>query len=477
MKTRVLAATVLIAACTCVAPLGAMAQEGPGLAQMLRLVPDDQRTYRAWQLFSYIDFRAVETAAGLPHPEAEVPPLTGDEAELFDDWPEERRQAWRNNLARITAGPIDLIAYARERESMADRMADATGVDLFAIDRALTFWDYPPVSLYAGAPPIADVAAMNTWSDLTSRGYALDRSDAVPVWHRFADDMSVAMLSDRGSAADPFDGDALYSVRLAVLPDLLVNARNWPDLRRVLGLHADGGGSIAPLVEPMVEAVLALDGVEGRVLQAWAAPLAVLAHRQMSVEALMAGLTAEPDVPLPDAATLERMLAEGAPEIGPLPPYPLALFVDLQAGSDQVHAMVLPYADRERAEAAARIVGGRLETWMPEGGPTGEPVVAALSGSVETLVVDVPELATAVGLSFLRQVGGASDDDRAAVRDGTAGVDGAVAVIAVRYPMPQDLSQPLDLVAGTGGPGSLGRIWIAWLEAAIEARFTPLAVP
>ncbi len=462
----------LLAAAACAACLShdALAQErAPGFLDLIRMIPPEAEVYRGWQLFSYADYRALEAAAGLRRPEAEAPPPAGGVA-LSGDWPEAERIAWRNSLARIAAGPMELAAYARGRDAGGTLMADAVGIDFFAIDRALVAGN-GSLSLLAGTAPVADLDAMAT-SSLRSRGYALGAAAGVPVWHRFDDGASAFLLSDPGTDAHPFDGSTLAAVRLAVLPDLLVNARTWDGLEAALAMREADGSDLAALIAPMVEAAFTLDGVAPQVLQAWAAPVRDLAAPSAPMAALLQPLT---DGTGTDGIGTETLLQGGAPAARPLPAYPVALFLDLQAGDMQVPAIVLPYASLEDAEEAAAIVSERLAQWHPQ--VPDESLVALVSGTVETRVVEVPDFAAAVTGAFLQQAQDASRENVAAVAADRAGQPGAVAVIAVHHPMPADLSQPLDLVAGTGGPGTLGRIWLAWLQAYANRALTPLAVP
>ena len=182
MNKALITAVVALAAS---APLTTAAAEdtAPGFADMLRLIPASERTWQAWRTFSYVDFRAVEAAAGLPHAQSEI--RLGDGAtEVFNDWPAERRAAWRSNLRRVGAGPPLLSAYAGRIGTLDAAMADVVGVDFFAIDRALVFWETPGadgVQVLAGDPPITDLQTMRDWN-LSSRGFLSGIATRTTSW-------------------------------------------------------------------------------------------------------------------------------------------------------------------------------------------------------------------------------------------------------------------------------------------------------
>ena len=471
--------TTVAAALVASAPLATAwgGEAAPGLADMLRMIPPSERTWRGWQIFSYVDYRAVEAAAGLPHADTEV--ALGDGAEqVFADWPVEQREAWRANLRRVSAGPHLLNAYGHQIGSLDAAMVDTVGVDFFAIDRAMVFWEQPAygsVQVLAGDPPIADLGAMRDWSDLFSRGFLLSDIDGVPVWHRYEDNEMAFSLIDRSSYADPLDGDMNASVRLAVLPDRLVVAQQWPDLDAVLPRGGEDAPEtdLASLIEAMTSAALTLEGVGSRVLQASAVSVADIGVPRLRLDRLIEALPQDGEMPEP--AELEALMNEGRPQGPPLPPYPLALFLDLQAGNDQVNAIALPYPDRETAELAARTLSDRLSVWTPGDDAAFDPLVVTVDGTVETVVQDAPGIGPAIIDAFLAQALANADEteaqSRAArieeMRQAAVGDDGAVAVVAVRYPMP----------AGAGRDDTLGLVLRVWLISTIDDGFAPLATP
>jgi hypothetical protein len=451
----------------------ASAQEvPPEFGDLLRMVPDADRTWAGWTTFAYLDIRAIEAAAGLVPADAEVAPMQGEPpAELFEAWPEDRRTAWRNNIQRLVGGPAGFLRIAGQLGETPAPMVEAVGVDFFAIDRALTFWEEPGVILLAGGTPMTSPEDLQ-WSSLFARGYALDMRGDVQVLHRFHDNMMATGLRDELMDADPFDGLGLESARVALLPDMLVVTENWADLDTALARRTAPEPTDASLLgEAMAAAALTLDGVEPDILQAWAHPLRDLAVVPDPVVLL------QPDGTLGDPAEIERLLG-GMPEGPPLPVFPVAMFLDLQAGAEQVNAIALPFPNRADADAAASVVASRLAEWAPNGAD--EPLVALFDGRIESLVVDAPGLAQPVMRSFFRQFDDGDPAQAEALEAALAEVGnapGAIAVIAMRYPMPEDLSQPLDLVTGTGGSGTLGGGLRAWVSAIVSRQFTPLAAP
>ncbi len=447
---------------TAMSTLSAAADEpAPEFLDLVRLIPTSERTWSAWRVFSYVDFRAMEAAAGLPHPEAETD--LGDGAtEIFDQWPTELYDAWITNLRRLTAGPRDLVMYGRMMGATDEVMAYTTGLDFFAIDRAIEFWDGPEVQVLAGSGPIADPHDLRHESDLGVRGFALTDLDGVPVWHRFADDTVTFMLTDEGARSDPFDADMMRAARLAFLPDMTVVTAQWPDLEAVLARYRDAEpvADVATLIEAMVSAALTLDGVGHRVVQATAMPMVELAFAPGPIEVMVEEMLQTGDL-MPDSAELQQLADQAAPAGPVLPLYPLALFLDLQAGTDQVAAIALPYPDLPTATAAADALEERLRLWMPEG--TTEPLLA--DATFETVVADAPGIGAAMVSAFFGQVD-ASEADRVAlaVQD-AGGLDGAVAVVGVRYPMPSG--------ADAGLPGE---VWYAWQEGILRRDFSPLAI-
>ena len=472
--------SLAIAALLVSAPMMAVAAKDTtaGLVDMLRVIPPSERAWQSQPVFSYVDFRALEAVAGVSHPDFEVWPFLQDADQVFADWSTAQREAWLSSMYRIVLSSSDLVSYVRQVGRIEGSMADAVGVDFFTVDRALRFWDASQggsVEVLAGDRLTADVEEMRSWSSLRSRGFSLSEIDGVPVWHRFDDNAVALSLIDEHAEADPFDRNMNASVRLAVLPDWMIVTGDWPDLEAVLPYAEDASSSgLHRLMAPMVSAVLTLDGVDHRIVQASAVAAQHLDVSAPAVDRLIAALMQSDDGEL-DAAELQRLLHEEGPEGPQLPLYPVALFVDLQAGRHQVNAIALPYPDRPSAELAAAVVAERLSTWVWEGHGDAsiQPVVAEVGGTIETAVTDAAGLAPAIFEAFLAMAGPQDDEadvaSRAArieaLRRADDGATGAVAVVAVRYPMPKRNEEEWP-----------GRVLREWVVGIIYQGFTPLVV-
>jgi hypothetical protein len=276
---------------------------------------------------------------------------------------------------------------------------------------------------------------------LPQRGFDNEDFDDVSVWTRFGDNAIASALKDEKIEGDFFDDGLMTSLRLAVLPGRLIGSRNWPDLRAVLYVAIGSGlrAAAADLLRPMVEALDAVEGGDGPLVQAMAFSVADVGLAQtgpglilgaidegnnLDLEALEEGLTASPSGP-------------------PLPPYPLMLLADIAAGSDQVNVIALPFVDRATAETAVAVVGDRLKAWQP--GSFDKPVLDLIGGRITTAVVEDERVAPAIAGTF-RGVAyaiaalaenapdGAAAEPTGAVPEVPPG--GAVALVAIRYPLP-----------------------------------------
>jgi hypothetical protein len=279
---------------------------------------------------------------------------------------------------------------------------------------------------------------MRDWSSLTARGYALTELGDVPVWHRFDDDAIAYELSDDARYADPFHAEMMRAARFAVLGDLVIGTANWPDLRETLSasLAADNEAdathsSLAVLVEAMTDAAQQAPNA-GPVIQAVAVPL-------QSMVRVPNGPADQAFRQLVESSGAENLLdvvpeseAGSAPDDPRLPIYPLALIVDMQAGGDQLATIALPFAERAAAQRATSVLTERLRGWEPT--PQMGLFLPALGGSVESAVVDAPGLVQALAEAFAAQLGVEAEEVGAVGDDPNAG---AIAVVSVRYGMPE----------------------------------------
>jgi len=196
------------------------------------------------------------------------------------------------------------------------------------------------------------------------------------------------------------------------------------------------------------------------VLQAWAAPVTDVAFvdpiGSLLLDSFGSGEMMDPD-------ELAAALAEGSSG-PPLPPYPLVMFADLQSGPDQVNVIALPYQDRAAAESAVEAVAARLAAWNPRDTP--EPLVQTLNGRIESRVVDAPGLVQPIAATFLALAEEGTSETAPPALDDLAGEEGgAVALVAVRYPLPT--------ADDDAAPGALLQ---EWLRAIYNREMEPLAL-
>lgn len=428
---------------------------------LIGLIPDDPTTYRSLPLLSYVDFRAVEAAAGVPAPETEA---------IFAGLTDEERAPWQEALKRIVTGPRSVVHYAVRVGLHEKTSYDATGPDWFAIDRAVAVWQAPPhaLTVVGGDEDVSDPQGFEFV--LPQRGFSLENIDGVSVWSRFGDNAVAAALEDTAIEGDIFDEGLMTSLRLAVLPGRLVASRSWSDLRAVLGVAVGTSkpAAAADLLVPMIESLGAVAGGDGPIVQAVAFVVTDV------------GFAAGPDLLLEALATGGEIdfdaLAAGLrtpPPGPPLPSYPLVLFADIAAGADQINVIALPYPERATAETAAGVVADRLRSWRP--GALEQTVLEVIGGRVSAAVVDDPRVAPAIaeasrGLALSlaslaeKAPDGAAAEPTAEIVDVPAG--GAVALVAIRYPLP------------AAGEGTLPAAFLSLALRAIYSRdFAPLAVP
>ncbi len=451
----------LVMTAAALAGVAAQADERPVL-DLIALLPEDPMTYRSVPLFSYVDFRAVEAAAGVATSQSEA---------SFADLPEAERMAWYDSLKRITIGPPSIIQYAARVGFHEKTSYDGTGPDWFAVDRAMAAWQAPPhgVTILGGDEDMTDPEGFDF--ALSPRGFVNEEIDGVSVWHRFADNAIASALKDEAIEGDIFDDGLMTSLRLAVLPGRLIGSRSWPDLRAVLSVATGAAkpAAAADLLRPMVDALGAIEGGDGPLVQAMAFTLTDVGLANTGADLIAGALSAGGNVDL-DALAAELQAAPSGP---PLPPYPLVLFADIAAGTDQINIVALPYPDRATAEAAAGVLADRLRTWQP--GKFEEPVLDVIGGTVSTAVVDDERVAPAAAGTFRgvvlaaaaangTQPDGAAAEPTEAVPAVPPG--GAVALIAIRYPLP------------AAGSGTMPTAFFSLALMAIYQRdFAPLAVP
>jgi hypothetical protein len=219
------------------------------------------------------------------------------------------------------------------------------------------------------------------------------------------------------------------------------------------------------VIGPLVDALKQVDGADGTVLQAFAMALPDVGLNVGGLDAFEATLAPG------DLADIEKRLADIAKKPlvtekgSPLAAYPLVLFADMQAGTDQVAVIALPYVERADAETAATVVANRLRQWQPIDAK--RPAVDAIGGRVESKVVEIAGLGAAVSRTFVSLFAAVGEEPGLRqIHAGTAATGGgAVALIVVRYPLP--LTDSVEQ----------GAMFVTWLEAILDRDLKPLAVP
>jgi hypothetical protein len=425
----------------------AAAGEAPGLADLLPLLPDATKTTHSAPVFSYVDLGAVQRAAGIAPPASEA---------AFAAMPEDAQKAWAAAMRRVNAGPPDVLSYPSGIGRRDATSLEALGIDWFAIDAAMTFWQPPStVTVLAGAPGFADPAAIG--AALTARGFEERRLDGFTVWHKLDDNQLALDQKDPLADGDFLAGRIPRASRVAVGDDVVVHATNWPAIEAVA---ATGAGTApaspaAALSEELLGAVATVTDAD--LLQATAFMLRDVGAANDPTAALGTFLTS----PVASLEALRKAIMPEAP--GPqLPLYPLALVADLQEGDEQLAVLALPYPGRASAEEAAIVVAGRLAAWAPNGGP---PLVDAVRGTVEHHVVERDDIAKATFATFIASIEGGEESRKAmaAVAETTGG---AAAVIVLRYPK-----------ADPAEPVQAGAAFRTFVAAIYKRAFTPLAAP
>ena len=308
-------------------------------------------------------------------------------------------------LMRLAAGP-EALSYVF---ASAGKMAGVVGFEwLLDVDRSLEFGDPPGVGLLLAG----DLDAAAIGAALQARDFSQADVSGVTVWHRF-DDLAIS-VADR-DPADPFGGNLGAAARIALLPDMLANARSWPLINGIIGAAQGDLPSLAddPAYRALAGAITAPDG--------------------LLIQALFFG--GEALQVAGDPAQLG--LAMPAADLGPLPPYTLAALADRQEGNDQVHLIGLVYADAPTAQAAADVLAGRIADFRLSTRPD---------------IVLAEEFGATVSASVIeREAEGL-----------------AVALVEVRYPLPAERTD-----AG-GRFLSAGRLYGLWVQAILRREFTPL---
>jgi hypothetical protein len=266
---------------------------------------------------------------------------------------------------------------------------------------------------------------------------------------------------------DLFLDGILTGERIATLPGFVVAAPSWKTLRPTIAA-ANGKtqpAAVSALLRLLFATLKQVDGTDGAVLQAIAMALPDVGLNVGIFDAFDATLNAGNLDDVKKAmgdAEKNALVREKAPSLAP---YPLVLLADMQVGTEQVAVIALPYAERADAEAATDVVANRLRQWEPH--KAAQRLVDEVGGKVESKVVEVAGLRAAVSRTFVSLVASMGDAPWAKlIAPLAAGSEGgAVALVIVRYPLPQtDAVRP-------------GKVLSSWIDAVYDRDLKPLAVP
>ena len=356
--------------------------------EMMALVPADVAEIETITV-SYIDIEALMDARrGVIHP---------TNAELFNALPRGLRDLWFANLRRIIANYNPLFVNFT---NFFEDMPQTVGFEWFAIDRMMTFGTPPSVgTILAG-----DFDANSIRTAFENREYEATEIEGFEVLcGPVGCENGLEIDFDGRDTSNPFGGDLGRQEPLALLDEGLT-LFNSPDLAVVESSLALAAGtadaSLLDLPAYAMSTAAALDG-EGELLQV------LFFH--------------------PDTISVS---AEGMdlPEGEALPGYELVTIVDRQEEDQQVHMLLLYYADADNATAAAEIVAERLVAYQEAEG---------IDERITDVEIDAP-------LVFQ------SDD-----------ADDAVAIIAARYPGPTD-------------DEASGMLLNLWFREILNRTFSPL---
>ncbi|MEO0565334.1 MAG: hypothetical protein AAF125_24720, partial [Chloroflexota bacterium] len=171
------------------------------LAALLRAVPTTPAfAQMTANTVSFVDYRALESAAGLPR-------LTSRSD--YDDLSEEMRAAWRASLQRVHAGPGGMINIVDQRIT---DMPDLLGFGYFDVDAALVYGSAPFTGTLLHSAS-GDFDAEVTAKALDRRGYERREVATGEAFGLGGDGMTDIENLEMG---DLFGGDVGLSSRVAV---------------------------------------------------------------------------------------------------------------------------------------------------------------------------------------------------------------------------------------------------------------------
>lgn len=293
--------------------------ESDPLLDMLAFVPDTPETLAAAPLFSYVDYRAVESTRGIETPTARD---FANGTELSGLW-----MAAMNGVA--SGLPMNYFMQYVEG------MPDAVGFSWFDIDRALTFGQPPAM----GKVVAGDFDAEAVGAAFAARGFTETTESGATVWcgPDGCDSGQQLDLKAR-NPANPFGGELGRNEPVALLPGYILNSAAYTVLQAIIETQQDTSPSLAE--NPYIRAAAHTIGEKGTLRQTQFFNL--------------------PDVGLADPRAMLSS-TDWAKGFGVLPPFRVMFLADTVDKDEQVVLIGLVYDDADTATAAADELLARIQ--------------------------------------------------------------------------------------------------------------------
>jgi hypothetical protein len=337
----VVRATALAAVLALAAPMAAAGTDGQaasgadGLRESLARVP--AALVGSDTLVGYVDHRAVAAA----RPGAATPSSLAELMALLDaDDPSARLRIAA--AMGIMSGQVDLL---RGLFQSGPEWPTLVGFDFFDIDRQVSFGNPPAIGLVL----LGDFDPDAVGRAHEARGYVGREAAEHMVWCAPEGcETGLTVDLERRAPGVPFGGDLGRAEPVAVSgTDILSSA----DIGTLEAMLATAAGETPSLAErPDVAALLGALDPDLLLVQATLASVFVVAIDPASMV-----LEGDADAARERFASLEQ-------ELGPLPPWGLALLADGATADEQVVQVLLTYGSVEDAEVAAEVVPNRLGT-------------------------------------------------------------------------------------------------------------------
>ncbi|MBX3064698.1 MAG: hypothetical protein KF726_17075 [Anaerolineae bacterium] len=328
---------VVLVSLACFAPVYAQTTTNP-LLDLLKFVPNTAMALQSE--ISYLDFRAlIESRSGAADIRSVADWLAADrDSDSFG--------LFMAALLGISAGDGDIVvSYNRAEEILA-----ATGVDLFAIERELTFAAPPAnTTLLSGAFDLGSIEAAFLAHDYVSQ----PQGDTTLLCSPNGCDDGLRIDLKKIDPANPFGGKLGRLEPIFLAPGYLFNSADSSVLSQSVGLYksASKSGSLG-VDNPDYVALADYLGVAGTLLQAYLLPASFVDTFDVG---MLTRLTPE---------QRERVLKELAADFQPIAAYSLVGIAHSVSGAEQLVTVTLVYDQEADAQAAAEILPDRLRSYV-----------------------------------------------------------------------------------------------------------------